>query len=67
MAGIGYLMAAIFAFVYLVPYRRLRQAVEREDWPAGARAQDLVRRLVATNLALGVIAIVAVFLGPLVA
>jgi uncharacterized membrane protein len=67
MVGIGYLMAAIFAFIYFVPYRRLRQAVETGDWAAGARAQDLIRRLVGTNLLLGLVAVVEVFAVPLVA
>jgi len=64
MTGIGYLMAAIFAFIYFVPYARLRRAVAEEDWKAGAAAQDLIRRLVGTNLALGLANVALVFVLP---
>jgi len=64
MTGIGYLMAAIFAFIYFVPYARLRRAVAAEDWKAGAAAQDLIRRLVGTNLALGLANVALVFVLP---
>jgi uncharacterized membrane protein len=66
MTGIGYLMAAIFAFIYFAPYARLRQAVAAQDWKAGAAAQDLIRRLVGTNLALGLTNIAVVFVLPVV-
>jgi len=64
MTGVGYLMAAIFAFIYFVPYARLRRAVAAEDWKAGAAAQDLIRRLVGTNLALGLANVALVFVLP---
>ena len=64
MTGVGYLMAAIFAFIYFVPYARLRRAVAAEDWKAGAAAQDLIRRLVGTNLVLGLANVALVFALP---
>jgi uncharacterized membrane protein len=64
MTGIGYLMAAIFAFIYFVPYARLQRAVAAEDWKAGAAAQDLIRRLVGTNLVLGLANVALVFVLP---
>jgi len=66
MTGIGYLMAAIFAFIYFVPYARLRRAVAAEDWKAGAAAQDLIRRLVGTNLVLGLANVALVFVLPVI-
>lgn len=65
MAGIGYLMAAIFAYVYFVPYRRLLAAVQAETWPAGGEALAVIRRLVGTNLTLGLLNIALVFVLPL--
>ncbi len=65
MTAIGYLMAAIFAFIYFVPYGRLRRAVHAGDWKAGAAAQDLIRKLVVTNLTLGVANVGLVFVLPL--
>lgn len=66
MLGVGYAMVAIFGFVYFGPYRRLRRAVEAQDWPAGAAAQDRIRGLVGTNLVLGVANVTLVFVLPLV-
>jgi uncharacterized membrane protein len=66
MTGVGYLMAAIFAFIYFVPYARLRRAVAAEDWKAGAAAQDLIRRLVGTNLVLGLANVALVFVLPVI-
>jgi uncharacterized membrane protein len=65
MTAIGYLMAAIFAFIYFVPYGRLRRAVDAGDWKAGAAAQDHIRKLVVTNLTLGVANVALVFVLPL--
>jgi uncharacterized membrane protein len=65
MVGIGYLMSVIFAFIYFAPYPRLRQAVAAEDWPAGGQALNLIRKLVMTNLVLGLSNIVLVFVLPL--
>jgi len=64
MATIGYIMAAIFAYIYFVPYAALKKAVAAQDWPAGGAAQDRIRKLVVTNLALGLLNIVLVFLIP---
>ncbi len=64
MTGIGYLMAVIFAFIFFVPYGRLRRAVAAQDWKAGAAAQDLIRRLVGTNLVLGLANVALVFVLP---
>ena len=65
MAAIGYVMTAIFAFIYFVPYRKLVRAVAAEDWPAGGAALNLIRQLVGTNLVLGLANVVLVFVLPL--
>lgn len=64
MAGIGYLMALIFAFIFFVPYAALKKAVAAQDWPAGGAALNRIRVLVGTNLALGLINVAAIFLLP---
>ncbi len=63
MFALGLLMSLIFAVIRLVPYPRLRDAVAMQQWPAAAGRLDLIRRLVATNLALGVVTIAAATLG----
>ena len=65
MVGIGYLMALIFAFIFFVPYPRLKQAVAAENWPAGGQALNLIRKLVMTNLVLGLSNVVLVFVLPM--
>lgn len=65
MTGIGYLMAAIFFYIFVVPYGRLRRAVDAEDWPAGKTALDRIRVLVGANLVLGLVNVCVVFLLPL--
>lgn len=65
MVGIGYLMAAIYAYIYFVPYAALSRAVAAADWPAAAAALNRIRPLVFTNLCLGLGNIALVFLLPL--
>ena len=65
MAGIGYLMAAIFAYIFFRPYPDLRRAVAAEDWPAAGAALNRIRPLVGVNLTLGLLNIVLVFVLPL--
>ncbi|MDD3530881.1 MAG: CopD family protein [Gallionellaceae bacterium] len=61
MAGLGYLMAAIYLYLYFVPYAGLRRAVAAEDWPAAGAVLNRIRMLVGSNLALGLFNIVLVF------
>lgn len=53
MMGIAALMTAIFAVIDLRYFRRLRLRVAAADWPAAAAAFAWIRRLMATNLVLG--------------
>ncbi len=63
MFALGLVMAVIFAFIRLVPFPRLQWAVAAQDWPAGARQLDLIRKLVATNLVLGIVTIAVATVG----
>ena len=62
MFGMGLVMAGVFFYVFFVPYRALRMAVEAEDWQEGARELARIRRAVGFNLLLG-LATVAVASG----
>ena len=55
MQGIGWLMILLFVFLYLVPYRRFRDAIAGEDWAEAGARLGLIRHIVATNLVLGLI------------
>lgn len=55
MMGIALVMTVIYAFIFFVPFRRLGHAVQRQAWPEAGSQLTLIRRLVATNLVLGLI------------
>ena len=61
MLGIGLVMFALFGHLYFGPFRRLKQAVSAADWPEGGRRAGQIATLAMVNLALGVLAIAAVF------
>jgi uncharacterized membrane protein len=54
----GTLMVLIFVFIRWVLFRRLRQAIAAQDWPAGGAAMQRIRAWVLVNLVLGVAIIV---------
>lgn len=62
MAGLGVLMMLVFAHIYFAPWRRLRAAVAKQDWPEGGKCMGQITLLVKVNLALGWAAIAAVLL-----
>ena len=57
MLGLGVLMMLIFFHVYFAPFKRLKQAVAAEDWPAGGKALSQIRVLVGINTTIGMITI----------
>ncbi|MBL0291760.1 MAG: CopD family protein [Betaproteobacteria bacterium] len=63
MTVLGLVMAAVFVFIRVVPYPRLVAAAARQDWPRAAAALATIRRLVALNLALGLVTIGVAVLG----
>ncbi|MDO8892981.1 MAG: CopD family protein [Sulfurimicrobium sp.] len=67
MLGLGLAMMAIFAYVFFVPYARLKQAVAGQDWKSGGAALANIRFLVGINLSLGLITIAAATAGAMFA
>lgn len=57
MYGLGIVMILIYLHVYFSPYRRLKQAVAIQDWPAGGQQLNQIRGLIKINLILGIIVI----------
>lgn len=57
MHGIGLVMVGLFVFLVFRPYRRFRVAVDASAWPEAARHQATIRRIVATNLVLGLVTV----------
>ena len=58
MQGIGIVMMLLYAHLYFAPWRRFGIAVSGEDFPAASKWLNQIRRIVATNLALGIITII---------
>jgi uncharacterized membrane protein len=61
MLGMGLLMFALFGHLFFGPFRRLNLAVSATDWPEAGRRVGQIARLAQVILALGVLAIAAVF------
>jgi len=62
MHVLGLVMIGLFVFLFVVPYKRFQAAVAAGDFAAAAPQLAIIRRIVGTNLALGLItAAVAAF------
>jgi len=63
MFALGVVMSLVFTFIRLLPYPRLRAALAAQQLPVAAGHLDLIRRLVAMNLTLGVVTVGVATLG----
>lgn len=63
MFVLGIVMMLIFAHVFFAPYKKLKRAIEGQDWKAGGAALGQIRMLIGINLLIGLITIAVVFLG----
>ncbi len=57
MQGLGWLMILLYLHLYFVPFRRLKEAVITEQWPEAGKQLNQIRRIVGTNLLLGIVVI----------
>lgn len=55
MMGIGTAMTAIFIYIWSFPYRKLKMALDAQNWPLAGAQLAVIRRLIAVNLVLGLI------------
>ena len=58
MHGAGILMVLIYLHVFFAPYRRLRHAIVIQDYSAGGKQLAIIRKLIALNLAIGLIVLI---------
>jgi uncharacterized membrane protein len=58
MHGTGWIMILIFLHLFFAPWRRFRRAVDGGDHQAAAAQLGQIRRMVAINLALGVLTVI---------
>lgn len=59
MLTLGIIMAAIFIYVYLALYPKLRTHCASSTWPEAAKILNKIRQLVALNLVLGICIVAA--------
>jgi uncharacterized membrane protein len=57
MMGLGIVMMLAFGHLFFGPWRRMRQALDRSDFPGGAIALNQIRMIVVFNLYLGLIVV----------
>ncbi len=58
MNGIGTVMILIYLHVYFAPFKRLKEAVIKQDWPEGGRNLNIIRKMVGLNTLLGLSVII---------
>jgi len=58
MHWIGLVMVAIFSYIFYIPYQAFKTAVDKGQFPVGGEQMNTIRRLVTTNLVLGMITII---------
>jgi uncharacterized membrane protein len=58
MQGLGWVMIALFLWLFHGPWLKLKRAVAASDWPAGAANLNRIRQIVAVNLTLGLLVVV---------
>lgn len=59
MSGLGVAMALIFAFLYVRLFPLFRARCADSNWPAAAQVLNRIRQLVALNLLLGTLVVLA--------
>lgn len=65
MMLIGFIMMGVFAHVYFAPYKRLARYVAAAEWKAAGEQLAQIRKMIALNLGLGLLTIVAATAGHL--
>lgn len=54
----GLIMSAIYAYIYFIPFQRLKKAVANKEFPTGGAIMNQMRLLVTINLILGLLTII---------
>jgi len=58
MNGLGIIMILIYLHVYFAPFKRLKEAVIKQDWPEGGRNLNIIRKMVGINTLIGLSVII---------
>ena len=57
MQGIGWLMIALFVWLFHGPWLAFKSAVDAEDWPKAGTSLERIRQIISINLPLGLIVV----------
>jgi uncharacterized membrane protein len=57
MQLIGWVMIALFVWLFHGPWLAFKRAVDAEDWPAAGARLNRIRQIIAVNLPLGLIVV----------
>ena len=58
MQLIGWVMIALFFWLFHGPWLKFSRAVDAEDWPSAGASLERIRQIIAVNLPLGLIVVV---------
>jgi uncharacterized membrane protein len=58
MQMIGWLMIALFVWLFHGPWLAFKRAVDVEDWPSATATLNRIRQIIAVNLPLGLLVVV---------
>ena len=58
MQGIGWLMIALFVWLFHGPWLKFKRAVDAQDWPAAGGYLSRIRQIIMINLPLGLSVVV---------
>ena len=57
MQGIGWVMIALFVWLFHGPWLAFKRAVEAQDWPRAGASLNRIRQIIAVNLPLGLLVV----------
>ena len=63
MNGLGIVMILIYLHVYFAPFKRLKEAVIKQDWPEGGRNLNIIRKMVGMNTMIGLLVVIVASAG----
>jgi uncharacterized membrane protein len=58
MQGIGWVMIALYAWLFHRPWLGFKRAVDASDWPTAGKHLNRIRQIIAVNLPLGLIVVI---------
>jgi uncharacterized membrane protein len=58
MQALGWVMILLYAGMFHGPWLKFKRAVDAQDWPAAGAQLNLLRRIIAINLPIGLIVVI---------